>query len=141
MADNFDLSDSVAHVNLCGFGKTVIQTALEGNSGPASAGELLRTHAPSIRSGERRRQRALHLPHGPAAFGRPVPDRRACTFAEALKNAYERSSGTIFDLKACQAAFKRPEPYTKPYVGVLGVRAGTEMEQMIEDTFDLPSAT
>ena len=30
MPENFDLSDQIAHANLCGFGKSVIQAVLEG---------------------------------------------------------------------------------------------------------------
>ena len=30
MPENFDVSDRVAHANLCGFGKSVIQAVLEG---------------------------------------------------------------------------------------------------------------
>ena len=32
MPENFELSDQIAHANLCGFGKTVIQTALSGKA-------------------------------------------------------------------------------------------------------------
>ena len=31
MPENFELSDQIAHANLCGFGKSVIQAVLEGN--------------------------------------------------------------------------------------------------------------
>ena len=30
MPENFELSDQIAHANLCGFGKSVIQAVLEG---------------------------------------------------------------------------------------------------------------
>ena len=30
MPENFELSDKIAHANLCGFGKSVIQAVLEG---------------------------------------------------------------------------------------------------------------
>ena len=30
MPENFDKSDKIAHANLCGFGKSVIQAVLEG---------------------------------------------------------------------------------------------------------------
>ena len=30
MPDNFDLSDGIAHANLCGFGKSVLQATLSG---------------------------------------------------------------------------------------------------------------
>ena len=32
MPENFDLSDQIAHANLCGFGKSVIQAVLEGKA-------------------------------------------------------------------------------------------------------------
>lgn len=138
MADNFDLSDSVAHVNLCGFGKTVIQTALEGNADQLvlvnCCDVMRRAYEVVSAAGNERFTYLMDLPHSDG----PCQIDALARSLKRLKNAYERSSETIFDLKACQAAFKRAEPYTEPYVGVLGVRAGAEMEQMIEDTFDLP---
>lgn len=32
MPENFEMSDQIAHANLCGFGKSVIQAVLEGRS-------------------------------------------------------------------------------------------------------------
>ena len=32
MPENFELSDQIAHANLCGFGKSVIQAVLEGKA-------------------------------------------------------------------------------------------------------------
>ena len=36
MPENFELSDKIAHANLCGFGKSVIQAVLEGKAGKLS---------------------------------------------------------------------------------------------------------
>ena len=32
MPENFEMSDQIAHANLCGFGKSVIQAVLEGKA-------------------------------------------------------------------------------------------------------------
>lgn len=138
MADNFDLSDSVSHVNLCGFGKTVIQTAMEGRAEQLvlvnCCDVMRRVYEVANASGTSTFTYLMDLPHTDG----PCQVDMLARSLKRLKDAYARSSDTAFDLKACQAAFKKPEPYTEPYIGVLGVRAGVEMEQMIRDSFDLP---
>lgn len=138
MADNFDLSDGVAHVNLCGFGKTVIQTALEGGADQlvlVNCCDVMRRAYELVQeAGSGSFTYMMDLPHtdGPCQI-----DALARSL-KRLRNAYEKSSGIPFDLKACQAAFAPAVAPTQPYVGILGVRAGFEMQQMIEETFDVP---
>ena len=48
MPENFEMSDQIAHANLCGFGKSVIQAVSGRKSRGAGPGQLLRFHAPGI---------------------------------------------------------------------------------------------
>ena len=57
MPENFELSDKIAHANLCGFGKSVIQAVLE----------LLRFHAAGIRYCGEYRKMQISLSAGSAA--------------------------------------------------------------------------
>lgn len=138
MSDNFDLSDSVAHINLCGFGKTVIQTALMGN-----ADQLVLVNCCDVmrRSFEIVNNEGccsftflMDLPH----LDGPCQIDRLARSLKRLKNAYAKATGLSFNLKACQQAFSSPADVGEPYIGVLGVRAGYEMQQMIESLFSLP---
>ena len=49
MPENFEQSDQIAHANLCGFGKSVIQAVLEGKVEQLVAGKLLRFDAARLR--------------------------------------------------------------------------------------------
>ena len=40
MPENFEMSDQIAHANLCGFGKSVIQAVLEGKADAALAASV-----------------------------------------------------------------------------------------------------
>ena len=59
MPENFEMSDQIAHANLCGFGKSVIQAVLEG--------KLLRFHAKSLRYCEEHREMQIPLHAGSAS--------------------------------------------------------------------------
>ena len=138
MARDFDLSDTVSHVNLCGFGKSVIQASLEGRAPQlvlVNCCDVMRRSYEIIEgSGSAEFVHLMDLPHscGPCQIknlARPL---------KRLKDAYARFCGKPFNLKACQAAFYNLEQPEGEYVAVLGVRAGREMQQMIEQVFSMP---
>ncbi len=138
MASNFDLSDGVTHVNLCGFGKTVIQEALEGKAPSlvlVNCCDVMRRAYEIIDEEEGRSFTYLmDLPHSDG----PCQVDALARSLKRLKDAYQKSSGKAFDLKACQAAFEQPHHNDAPYVAILGVRAGHELKKIIDDTFSLP---
>lgn len=138
MARDFDLSDTVTHVNLCGFGKSVIQASLEGRAEQlvlVNCCDVMRRSFEIIRASDS--TEFIHLIDLPHSCG-PCQIKNLARQLVKLKDAYARFSGKTFDLKACQAAFFKPEQPGGEYVAVLGVRAGREMQQMIEQVFNMP---
>ena len=141
MAKDFDLSDSVAHVNLCGFGKTVIQNALAGDVDHlvlVNCCDTMRRVYEVVRDCRGEKERSftylMDLPH---SCGPCQVDALARELIK-LKDSYANQMGCAFSLPACQAAFQRTLPLQGDYVGVLGVRVGAELQAMIEDAFQLP---
>ena len=138
MARDFDLSDTVSHVNLCGFGKSVIQASLEGRAPQlvlVNCCDVMRRSYEIIEgSGSAEFVHLMDLPHSCG----PCQIKNLARQLKRLKDAYARFCGKPFNLKACQAAFCNPEQPEAEYVAVLGVRAGREMQQMIEQVFSIP---
>lgn len=138
MAHDFEVSHAASHVNLCGFGKTVIQDALEGQLGELvlvnCCDVMRRSYEVVSASGACSFLHLMDLPHSCG----PCQAEALARQLRQLKDAYQEASGTAFDLAACQAAFLSPEREQGAYVGLLGVRVGMELQQMIERCFDVP---
>lgn len=136
--ENFDLSDQVAHPNLCGFGKSVIQAAMAGQ-----VKELVLVNCcDTIRS-------AYDILK---AFGKLdflylldlLHKQESCSVQHArdqllaLADAYSAYKGTQFDRKAFFAAFQKPAPLPGPHIAVLGAKMGSHLFSLVEDTMPLP---
>ena len=138
MATDFDLSDGVTHVNLCGFGKTVVQNALSGQTDKlvlVNCCDVMRSVYNVIN--DHGCCDFLHIIDLPHLCG-PCQVESLARQIKRLKERFENYSHTPFDLAKCQAAFTKPEAFQKPYVGVLGVRVGREMQEMMEAAFPFP---
>ena len=137
MPDNFDLSDQVAHANLCGFGKSIIQAVLEGKAKQLvlinCCDSIRRVYDIVKSTGKCTFLYLLDMPH----------DTHACakeSMAQGilrLKNAYEDFSGTTFDRNAFLAAFSCQSDEAEPYIGILGVRVSDALEEMIQTNLPL----
>jgi predicted CoA-substrate-specific enzyme activase len=139
LASDFDRADSVAHVNLCGFGKSVIQEAMAGH-----ADELVLVNCCDTmrRSYEVIADQGVcgfvHLMDLPRTCGPCQVDALAHEL-ECLRDRYAEASGRTFDLARCQAAFApAAPPKTGPYLGLYGVRCGRELTRAITAAFDVP---
>ena len=137
--ENFDLSDQVAHPNLCGFGKSVIQAAMAGH-----VKELVLVNCcDTIRS-------AYDILK---AFGNLdflylldiLHSQEGCSVHHArdqlldLAEAYGAYKGTQFDRAAFFAAFQpKPQP-PGPHIAVLGAKMGTHLFSLVEETMPLPA--
>ena len=137
MPENFEQSDQIAHANLCGFGKSVIQAVLEGKVEQLvlvnCCDSMRRVYDIVESTGKCKFLYMLDLPH----------DDNECEkvkFAGAiqrLKKAYEAYSGKMFDQRAFIKSFVTPEMNTAPYIGVLGVRVSGILEKMIRDNIKM----
>ena len=133
MPENFEMSDQIAHANLCGFGKSVIQAVLQGKADELvmvnCCDSMRRVYDIVASTGKCKFLYMLDLPH----------DDNECEkekFAAAirrLKEAYEKYSGKTFDKAAFFHSFAKLRTETKPYIGVLGVRVSGVLEDMIRE--------
>ena len=128
----------MAHPNLCGFGKSVIQAALAGQ-----VKELVLVNCcDTIRSaydilkefGNLDFLYLLDILH--SQEGCSVQHARDQLLA--LAEAYRAYKGTQFDRAAFFAAFQSPPPVTGPHIAVLGAKMGSHLFSLVEETMPLP---
>ena len=134
LSDEYELAGRLSHDNLCGFGKSMVQDILEAKP---SALVLVNCCDTMRRMYEVLREEEvcgflflLDLPHR----------QKACCGAERLAKeflklieAYESYSKKTFDRERfLDAVCLRPESEEQgPYIGILGVRCGQELESFI----------
>ena len=133
MPENFEMSDQIAHANLCGFGKSVIQAVLEGKADQLvlvnCCDSMRRVYDIVASTGKCKFLYMLDLPHEDTECEK-------VKFAGAihrLKDAYEAYSGQQFDKELFLRSFAESEKEREPYIGVLGVRVSGVLEDMIQD--------
>ncbi len=138
MPDNFDLSDQVAHPNICGFGKSLLEACMEGK-----VKELVLVNCcDTIRSAY-----DVLLEYGKLDFlflldimhsGGTCSREHAQHELRRLAEAYGAYKGTSFDAARFREAFRTCKRPTAPYISVLGARVGDELFQLMEKTMPLP---
>ncbi len=133
MPENFEMSDQIAHANLCGFGKSVIQAVLEGKVKQLvlvnCCDSMRRVYDIVESTGKCKFLYMLDLPHEDNECEKV----KFAASIRRLKTAYEKYSGNSFDKSAFLHAFTKPENEIHPYIGVLGVRVSGVLEQMIRE--------
>ena len=137
--ENFDLSDQVAHPNLCGFGKAVIQAVRAGQGKElvlVNCCDTIRSVYDILREyGDLDFLYLLDLPHGSGG----------CDLDHArdqlldLAAAYAAYKGTQFDRDAIFAAFDPYQLKRGPHIAVLGAHMGQELFGLVERTMPLPA--
>ncbi|MCD7883102.1 MAG: acyl-CoA dehydratase activase [Lachnospiraceae bacterium] len=153
MPEGFDLADQIAHPNICGFGKSVLEAVLSGQ-----VKELVLVNCcDTIRSvydlledsGQLDFLYMVDMLHDPGSVGRFAAsdtgfDRFACTrerVAAQLKDLaqkYGEYKGRSFDYEAFKNAFAPKERTQKPHLAVLGARMGEELFEMTQAAMPLP---
>lgn len=138
MPDNFELSDQVAHPNICGFGKSLLEACMEGK-----VKELVLVNCcDTIRSAY-----DVLLEYGKLDFlflldimhsGGTCSREHAQYELRRLAEAYGAYKGTSFDATRFREAFRTRKRPTAPYISVLGARVGDELFQLMEKTMPLP---
>ena len=138
MPDNFELSDQVAHPNICGFGKSLLEACMEGK-----VKELVLVNCcDTIRSaydvlleyGKLDFLFLLDIMHSGGICSREHAQHELRRLAEA----YGAYKGTSFDATRFREAFRTRKRPTAPYISVLGARVGDELFQLMEKTMPLP---
>ena len=137
MPENFEMSDQIAHANLCGFGKSVIQAVLEGKADQLvlvnCCDSMRRVYDIVASTGKCKFLYMLDLPY-------EDNECEKIKFAGAirrLKEAYEAYSRQQFDKERFIRSFTESEKERKPYIGVLGVRVSGVLEDMIQDNIQM----
>ncbi len=139
MADNFEVSEHASHINLCGFGKALMESTLG-----EDAQELVLVNCCDTMN--RAYDVIADAQTCSFLFMLDLPHRNSDSAAQEfgkkllrLKNDYETYSGIPFDREAFLDAFAPHAPdESGPYVGILGVRLGNELEEMISSLMPLP---
>ncbi len=138
MAENFDLSDAASHVNLCGFGKAVLEAVLEGGVDQlvlVNCCDVMRRVYDVLKQKNCCRfLYLLDLPHTHEV----CQIRRFARELARLQEAYARFSGKSFDRERFLCSFATKVQEEEPYVALLGARVGSETQALVESCCPLP---
>ena len=138
MPQGFELADQIAHPNLCGFGKALIEAVMAGE-----VKELVLVHCwDTIRSvydiledsGKLDFLYLVDILHSDGTCSRA----RTAVQLKGLARAYGAYKGTAFNEEKFRAAFVRPHQLHEPYLTVLGARMGRELFSMVQEAMPLP---
>ena len=137
--ENFDLSDQVAHPNLCGFGKSVIQAVLAGHVKElvlVNCCDTIRSAYDILKAwGKLDFLYLLDILHSQESCS----VQHARDQLLALAEAYGAYKGTQFDRAAFFAAFQPKAALTEPHIAVLGAKMGSHLFSLVEETMPLPA--
>lgn len=138
MADNFDLSDQHSHVNLCGFGKSVLQAALSGK-----IRKLVLVNCCDVmrRVYDILKQNSccdflymLDLPHTDGECQKKLYAKELMR----LRDAYTVYSGLTQNRELFFKSFSKLDFNCSEYVALLGARVPNGLETVIQENFNLP---
>jgi predicted CoA-substrate-specific enzyme activase len=137
MAEDFDLADKVAPVNLCGFGRALTEAVLRGHVRSLilvnCCDTMRRTYDILAARADLDFLYILDLPHEDTEC---EIDAFAASILR-LKRAYEKFSGKTFDRECFLRAFSRKKEENTPYVGILGVKVSPALEKVIADALSV----
>lgn len=138
MQEGFDRADQMAHSNICGFGKSLLEAVMSGQ-----VRELVLVNCcDTIRSvydvlAESGKLDFLYIVDMLHSGGECSRQRTAAQL-KGLAKAYAAYKGTTFDAKAFRAAFHAPEKTHGPHISVLGDRMGKELFEMVQNAMPFP---
>lgn len=138
MQEGFDRADQMAHSNICGFGKSLLEAVMSGQ-----VHELVLVNCcDTIRSvydvlEESGKLDFLYMVDMLHSGGECSRQRTAAQL-KGLAKAYAAYKGTTFDAGAFRAAFHAPEKTHGPHISVLGARMGKELFEMVQNAMPYP---
>ena len=134
MQKDFFYADELAHSNICGFGKSVLEAVMNGD-----VKELILVNCcDTIRSiydvlydsGKLDFLYFLDILHSDGLCSVEQVSKQL----QKLAKAYGEYKGTNFDLELFGKSFQRMEQIQEPYVSVLGARMGEELFEMVQES-------
>lgn len=138
MPEGFDRAEQVAHPNICGFGKSVLEEVLAGNIKElvlVNCCDTIRSVYDILEdSGQMDFLYMIDMLHCDIECSRE----RTASQLRDLAEAYSAYKGTSFNKKAFLEAFQPNERIQEPHLAVLGARMGQELFKMTEEAMPLP---
>lgn len=138
MQQGFDRADQVAHANLCGFGKSLLEAVLSGQVHElvlVNCCDTIRSVCDVLAdSGKLDFLYMVDILHSGGECSR----QRTAAQLKGLAKAYAAYKGTTFDAAAFRAAFQPPHSTKGPHIRVLGARMGKELFAMVQKAMPYP---
>ena len=138
MPEGFELADQIAHPNLCGFGKVLLEAVMRGLVKElvlVNCCDTIRSVYDVLKaSGKLDLLYMIDMLH----CGDTCSRERTVVQLKGLARAYGSYKGKAFDEAKFRAAFVPPHQLHEPYLTVLGARMGTELFEMVQKTMPYP---
>lgn len=138
MPEGFDKADQIAHPNLCGFGKALLEAVLTSDIRElvlVNCCDTIRSvYDVLLDSGRMDFLYLIDLLHHPSSCSRE----RTADQLKGLAKAYGAYKGTTFNKEAFLNAFSKEVPIRAPHLAVLGARMGEELFEMTKKAMPLP---
>ena len=138
MPKGFERAEQIAHPNICGFGKSVLEEVLAGNIKElvlVNCCDTIRSVYDILEdSGQMDFLYMIDMLHCDIECSRE----RTAMQLKALASAYASYKGTIFDKTAFLKAFQPKGRTQEPHLAVLGARMGQELFEMTSKSMPLP---
>lgn len=138
MPQGFDHADQIAHPNICGFGKALLEAVMSGKVKElvlVNCCDTIRSVYDILEDSEKLDfLYMIDVLHCDAECSRE----RTAVQLKGLAKAYGEYKGTTFDEEKFRQAFKKPEHIVKPHISVLGARMGNELFDMVQKSMPYP---
>ncbi len=138
MPDNADLADRYTPVNLCGYGRSVIELVEEGGVEELilvnCCDTMRRVYDLLEAKANLKFLYLIDLPHEDIECEKVAYSREI----KKLMDAYAEYSGLEFDINRFNNSFEKVEPITDKYVALLGTRVSPELQGIIENSMGVP---
>ena len=138
MPQGFDRADQIAHSNICGFGKSLIEAVMGGDVKElvlVNCCDTIRSVSDVLKeTGKLDFLYTVDMLHSGGQCSRE----RTVAQLKALAKAYGGYKGVPFDPAAFRAAFRPAQRLRGPHISVLGARMGKELFEMVQQAMPYP---
>lgn len=138
MPEGFDLADQIAHPNICGFGKALLESVMASDIKElvlVNCCDTIRSvYDILLDSGRMDFLYMIDMLHS----GDGCSAERTAAQLKQLAAEYGEYTGKSFDESAFRAAFSEPVKELRPHIGVFGARMGKELFEMTQKAMPLP---